>query len=75
MLVRAMLGFTGTAVTNGAIIGNPPRNMWALIQQYLSVNCGSNFLPQSQCVRAEFWLSKLAFGDIQLFATTLSELG
>ena len=45
MLVRAMLGFTGTAVTNGAIIGTPPRNTWALIRTYLNDNCGSNFLP------------------------------
>ena len=45
MLVRAMLGLTGTAVTNGAIIGTPPRNTWALIQPYLNANCGTNFLP------------------------------
>lgn len=45
ILLRAMLGFTGTAVTNGAIIGTPPRNTWALIQPYLNANCGTNFLP------------------------------
>jgi hypothetical protein len=45
MLVRAMLGFTRTAVTDGAISGSPPRNTWALIRQYSSDNCGSNFLP------------------------------
>jgi len=45
MLVRAMLGFTGTAVTAGAIVGTPPRNTWALIQPYLNGNCGTNFLP------------------------------
>ena len=45
MLVRAMLGFTGTAVTNGAIIGTPPRNTWPLIRGYLNGNCGTNFLP------------------------------
>ncbi len=45
MLVRAMLGFTGTNVTNGAIIGTPPRNTWALIRDYLNQNCGTNFAP------------------------------
>ena len=45
MLVRAMLGFTGTAVTVGAISGSPPRNTWALIQPYLNGNCGTSFLP------------------------------
>ncbi len=45
MLVRAMLGFTGTAVTDGAISGSPPRNTWALIRQYLNDNCGTNFAP------------------------------
>lgn len=45
MLVRAMLGFTGTAVTNGAISGTPPRNTWALIRDYLNTNCGTNFGP------------------------------
>ena len=45
MLVRAMLGLTGTAVTTGAIIGTPPRNTWALIQPYLNANCGTSFLP------------------------------
>ncbi|TAF99756.1 MAG: hypothetical protein EAZ43_15110 [Betaproteobacteria bacterium] len=45
MLIRAMLGFTGTAVTTGAIIGSPPRNTWALIRDYLNQNCGTNFAP------------------------------
>jgi hypothetical protein len=45
MLVRAMLGFTGTAVTNGAIFGTPPRNTWALIRAYLNSNCGTSFAP------------------------------
>ena len=45
MLIRAMLGFTGTAVTNGAIIGAPPRNTWPLIRDYLNQNCGTNFSP------------------------------
>ena len=45
MLVRALLGFTGTAVTNGAISGTPPRNTWPLIRDYLNQNCGANFAP------------------------------
>jgi hypothetical protein len=45
MLVRAMLGFTGTAVTTGAISGSPPRNTWALIRNYLNQNCGTSFAP------------------------------
>ena len=45
MLLGAMLGFTGTAVTVGAISGSPPRNTWALIQPYLNGNCGTSFLP------------------------------
>lgn len=45
MLVRAMLGFTGTAVTDGAITGSPPRNTWPLIRQHLNDNCAMNFAP------------------------------
>jgi hypothetical protein len=45
MLVRAMLGFTGTEVTNGAVVSTPPRNTWALIRAYLNANCGTSFAP------------------------------
>ena len=45
MIVRAMLGFTGSAVTNGAIVGSPPRATWAAIQPFLNSNCGTSFLP------------------------------
>ena len=45
MLIRAMLGFTGTNVTNGAIVGAPPRATWAAIQPFLNANCGTNFAP------------------------------
>jgi hypothetical protein len=45
ILLRAMLGFTGTAVTTGAIIGTPPRSTWALIRPYLNASCGTSFLP------------------------------
>jgi predicted extracellular nuclease len=36
MLVRAMSGLTGTAVTNGAIGGNASRTTWAAIQPYFN---------------------------------------
>jgi hypothetical protein len=45
MLVRAMLGFTGTDVTNGAVAGSPPRSTWAHIRPYLNANCGTSFAP------------------------------
>ena len=45
MIVRAMFGLTGTAVTNGAIAGNPARNTWALVRAYLNGSCGANFAP------------------------------
>jgi hypothetical protein len=45
MLIRAMFGLTGTAVTNNAVGPNATRNTWALIQPYLNGHCGSNFAP------------------------------
>ena len=45
ILLRAMLGFTGTAVTTGIIVGTPLRNTWPLIRDYLNQNCGTNFGP------------------------------
>ena len=42
MLLRAMFGLTGTAVTNGAIIGG---RTWADIRNYLNTQCGGNFAP------------------------------
>jgi hypothetical protein len=45
MLLRALLGLTGSSVTSGAIIGAPPRNTWPLIRQYLNDRCGTAFLP------------------------------
>ncbi len=46
MLVRAMFGLTGTAVTNGAIgTGTPTRPAWDKIQPYLNANCGASFSP------------------------------
>jgi hypothetical protein len=45
MLSRAARGLTGTAVTNGAIVGTPPRNTWALIRAYLNSRCNTNYAP------------------------------
>jgi len=46
MILRAMLGLKGTAVTNGAIGGgSPTRTTWAQLQPYLNSNCGSTFAP------------------------------
>jgi alpha-tubulin suppressor-like RCC1 family protein len=40
MIVRALLGFGGLAVTNGAAGGGVPRPTWAEIRPLLSTNCG-----------------------------------
>ena len=40
MLLRAMFGLTGTAVTDGAAVGG---RTWAEIRTYLNTNCGGNF--------------------------------
>ena len=45
IIIRAMFGLTGTAVTNGAIGGGASRPTWALLQPYLNGNCGSSFAP------------------------------
>jgi CHRD domain len=45
LITRAMLGLTGTDVTNGAISTNALRSTWADIQSYLNSRCGTNFLP------------------------------
>jgi Leucine rich repeat N-terminal domain len=45
MLSRAARGLTGSAVTNGAIVGTPPRNTWALIRAYLNARCNTNYAP------------------------------
>jgi hypothetical protein len=46
IILRAMLGMTGAAVTSGTIGGgNPTRTTWATIQPYLNGNCGTNFAP------------------------------
>ena len=46
MLLRAMFGLTGTAVTGGAIGGGTPsRPTWDKIQPYLNASCGASFSP------------------------------
>ena len=40
MLMRAMFGLTGSAVTNGAVVGS---RTWPEIRDYLNTNCGGNF--------------------------------
>jgi alpha-tubulin suppressor-like RCC1 family protein len=40
MLVRALLGFGGTSVTNAALGANAVRASWAEIRSHLSLSCG-----------------------------------
>jgi len=45
IIIRALFGLTGTAVTNGAIGAGAARTAWAQLQPYLNANCGTNFAP------------------------------
>ena len=46
MMLRALLGLTGTAVTNGALpVPSPPRPTWAAIRAHMNANCGMHFGP------------------------------
>ncbi len=45
ILLRAMFGLTGSAVTASAIGGGASRTTWAQLQPYLNGNCGSSFAP------------------------------
>lgn len=45
VLARAALGFTGARVTDGAIVGTPPRNSWALIRAFLNAKCATDYAP------------------------------
>jgi Domain of unknown function (DUF4394) len=46
MLVRALLGMTGTAVTANALPSPAPsRPDWASIRAHMNANCGMNFAP------------------------------
>jgi hypothetical protein len=44
LITRAMLGLTGTAVTDGAIGTNALRTTWADIRSFLNTRCGTGFL-------------------------------
>jgi hypothetical protein len=43
LLMRAMFGLTGSAVTQGAVAGNGTRKDWASIRGFLNNQCGGNF--------------------------------
>ena len=45
LITRAMLGLTGTAVTNGALGANAFRTAWVDIRSFLNTNCGTSFSP------------------------------
>jgi low density lipoprotein receptor-related protein 5/6 len=45
LVLRASMGLTGTAVTNGAIGAGATRSTWADIRAYLNANCGTNYAP------------------------------
>jgi len=45
ILMRAMLGLTGTAVTNGAVAPGATRATWPAIRTYLNTRCGMSFSP------------------------------
>ncbi|MEP7084453.1 MAG: hypothetical protein ABI854_06910, partial [Betaproteobacteria bacterium] len=45
LLLRALFGLTGMAVTNGATAMNATRTGWSDIRAYLNTNCGANLLP------------------------------
>ncbi|MBK7469574.1 MAG: hypothetical protein IPI73_01975 [Betaproteobacteria bacterium] len=45
IMIRAMFGLTGTAVTNNALGGGASRDSWSLIRGFLNGSCGTNFAP------------------------------
>jgi len=45
LLMRAMFGLTGDAVTLGALGANANRNTWEAIRSFLNTQCGGNFSP------------------------------
>lgn len=45
LVLRASMGLTGTAVTNGAIGAGATRSSWTDIRAYLNANCGTNYAP------------------------------
>ena len=45
LILRALFGLTGTAVTTGATAMNATRTGWSDISAYLNTNCGANLAP------------------------------
>ncbi|MEO8135665.1 MAG: hypothetical protein ABI831_17015 [Betaproteobacteria bacterium] len=45
LIIRAMFGLTGTAVTSNAVGNGATRATWAQIRPYLNGNCGTSFGP------------------------------
>lgn len=45
LILRAMSGLTGTAVTNNAVGSGATRTDWASIRAYLNGTCGGSFAP------------------------------
>ena len=45
MLIRAMFGLTGAAVTNNAVTPGVGRDNWTAIRNYLNASCGGNYAP------------------------------
>lgn len=45
LILRAMMGFTGTAVTGGAVGNGATRGDWNAIRAYLNGSCGMGFQP------------------------------
>ena len=45
MMIRAMFGLTGNAVTGGAMGGGATRTDWTVIRSFVNGNCGTSFGP------------------------------
>lgn len=45
IILRAMLGMTGSPVLAGTLANNAPRNTWTLIRTFMNGNCGTTFAP------------------------------
>lgn len=45
VILRAMFGLSGTAVTGGAVTPGVPRDNWTAIRACLIATCGTSFAP------------------------------
>lgn len=45
LVLRAMFGLTGNAVSSGTVAGNATRATWDALQRHMNKNCGANFSP------------------------------